>query len=271
MKECAKMIKQKLLKFMSVFFTLIFFFSLTPNYITYAETQDKTLITEVPSENEKIIVDFALSIGNNCAGAHYLRENNLRFQSSPLDWMFDYSLKTVNHLFKTEFKDFFKQIRVNNKKEHKGRIYVYDTKNHIESHNHYMKNVPFNQERKRVDNIMRKRAENTIETIKKSKSIALISRRNSSDKEFIQFIKEFSKIYPNKKIYLINVKNGKSETPEKRIIYNKDNLKVIEYKFINEGKKYPQWYGNPKGWAQVMKTIQLNEKHKRLLAKKFHD
>ena len=265
------MTKQKLSKFMSVFFTLIFFFSYIPNCITYAETQIKNSNDKTSNEIEIINVDFAFSIGNDCACAKYLRENNLRFQSSPLDWMFDYSLKTVNHLFKTEFKDFFKQIRVNNKKELYGKLYVYDTKNHIESHNHYMKNVPFAQERKRVDSMMKKRAESTISTIKKSTSLALISHRNSSDKEFTEFIKEFSKTYPNKKIYLINIKHGKSEKPEKRIIYNKDNLKVIEYKFINEGKKYPRFYGNPNGWAKVMETIKLNEYHKPLVSKQFHD
>lgn len=265
------MLKQKLSKFVSGLFALIFLFPIISNNVTYAQPQKKILNTQISTENNKIAVDFAFSIGNDCACAKYLRDHNLRYLSSPLDWMFDYSLKTVNHLFKTEFKDFFKQIKVNSKKVLNSYIYVYDTKNHIESHNHYRKNVPFKKERERVDGMMKKRINCTLNEIKKAKSIAIISHRNNSEEEFIEFIKEFSKTYPNKKIYLINVKNGESETPEKKIIYNKDNLIIIEYKFLNNGKKYPQWYGNPNGWAEVMETIKLKEYHKPLVPKQFHD
>ena len=263
------MTKQKLSKFISIFFTLIFFFSLTPNYITYAETQNKNLSTEVSNENEKIVVDFAFSIGNNCASAKYLRVNNLRFQSSPLDWMFNYSLKTVSHLFKTEFKDFFKNIAVDKKKTCGIHRIVYDKKNNITSLHHYLKNVPFDKERKRVDNMMKKRIVNTINTIKKSKSIALISHRTDSEKNFIEFIKEFDKLYPNKKIYIINVKDGKSDEIKQKIIYENKNLKIIEYEYNR--KKYPAWDGNPETWNQIMKTIQLSEKHPLLLSKAHFD
>ena len=265
------MTKQKLSKFMSVLFTLIFFFSSIPNCITYAETQNETLITEVPSENEKIVVDFAFSIGNNCVCAKCLRDHDLRIQSSPFDWMHDYSLKTVSYLFKTAFKDFFKNVNIDKKKTCGVHRVVYDRKNHITSIHHYLKDVPFNKERKRVDDMMKKRTINTINTIKKSKSIALISHRNDSEKDFIEFIKEFDRLYPNKKIYIINIRDGKSDEIKQKIVYESKNLKVIEYEFLNNGKKYPMWYGNSEAWNQVMKTIKLSREYKNSLPKKDWD
>lgn len=221
-------------------------------------------------KKEKLIVDCAFSVGHDCACAMWLRKYNLRYQSSPLDWMYDYSLNTVAHLFETGFKDFFKQVKVDKNRTFNNHVYVYDTKNHIESRHHYDKDAPFKKEKVRVDKIMAGRAKKVMEIMKKSNSIALISHREEPYRDFIKFIERMGKVYPDKKIYLINVRHGKSHNISSKVVYKKDNLEVIDYTFFNKDNSLP-WYGNPKGWKEVMESLKLREKHDIPKSLSFHD
>lgn len=248
--------------------------ALSCSFLLISATQEMYIHTKATTvqnvKNEKLVVDCAFSVGHDCACALWLRNYGLRYQSSPLDWMYDYSLSTVAHLFETGFKDFFKQVRVDKNKTFNNHVYVYDTKNNIESRHHYDKNAPFYKEKVRVDKIMTNRAKKVMDIMKKSNSIALISHREEPYRNFIRFIERMGKVYPGKKIYLINVRHGQSHNISSKIIYKKGNLEVIDYTFFNKDKDLP-WYGNPKGWKEVMESLQLREKHIIPKSSDFHD
>ncbi len=220
------------------------------------------------NEISQIEINCVFPIGSYCVCAHNLERHNLRFQASPLDWAGlrakpnskeAYSLKTVLHLFETKFADFFEKTQFYGCIRRGGRREVFDTKNNIEYHNSFNKKTPFNKAKREFRKTMLNRAKKVDEIMKNSDAIALISCRENTKEEFIDFINKFSKIYPNKKIYLINVRNTNSKKITQETLYEKGNLKVIEYRFKNQGKPY-NWQGNHKGWDEVMKSIKLVRK-----------
>ena len=73
------------------------------------------------------ICDFLLSIGKHCRPAIQLRENNLRYFSSPLDWIGGYTLDILLKLYKNNFENFFKNFKIDyDKKAAPDSIWVDD-------------------------------------------------------------------------------------------------------------------------------------------------
>ena len=209
---------------------------------------------------EKVEVDCIFSIGNNCRPAHYLRENNLRTNSAPLDWMMKYSLDTVIHLFETKFTDFFKNIKeIPTKNSVKNRTII-DTKNNITSIHYFEKSDSLKNEQIKFNKLMKQREDDMISLITKSNSIGLIcARQYATSTDLINFINKFSKIYPNKKITLINIIDSNIKNLDKKIILNKNNLKIIQYKFHDQVPN-KSWKGNSYYWNKIVKNIKLNTK-----------
>jgi len=206
---------------------------------------------------ESVEADFIFSIGNACRPAHYLREHKLRTQSAPLDWMMKYSLDTVINLFETGFESFFEnisEIPIENSSKHRT---VLDTVNNITSIHHFEKENSLEDEQLKFITKMKKRATKTISTIKKSSSIALICDRNDETNEsLIDFIQKFSVIFPNKQITLINIFDSDIKNLDKKIILNKNNLKIIQYEFYDHVPS-KSWKGNNYYWDQIVDNIKL--------------
>ena len=216
---------------------------------------------------EQIEVDCMIPIGEACRPCQHLRKNNLRISAFPLDWMMSYSLETAIHFFETKFADFFENIEEIPNKYCGDHKFVKDTKNGVISIHHFKKDEPLESEHKKFRTIMLGRAEKLHNILENSHSIGLIcNRKDASDKELIDFIEKFSKIYPNKKITLINVVDEDIPDFKKSILFENENLKIIQFTFkdlppIKDEKKFPQWEGNPGCWKKIMENIKVNEEN----------
>jgi len=227
-----------------------------------------------------VIVCF---LGAACRPAQWLRKTKKRFQACPLDWMMKYSLDTALHCFRTNFKDFFEDVEETNEYSGSCRV-VRDKKNDIVSMHHFKSNLSLEDAKNNVRDMMSRRAQAVAKILKKSNSIVLLcNRQKNSHTELINFLKEFSKIYPDKNITLINIHSNNSDQITKNVIYNgkasivkskkgkpsnkytkkPKKLCFIEYCFKDVSPNrnvYPEWEGNPNGWQTVINDIEVTNK-----------
>lgn len=240
----------------------------TDNSVTVSQVcNDEKDKKENEIKSEKIKVDCMIPIGEACEPCQHLRKNNLRISAFPLDWMMSYSLETVIHFFETKFADFFENIEeIPNKYCHNHK-FVKDTKNGVISIHHFKKDEPLESEHKKFRTMMLGRAEKLHNILENSHSIGLIcNRKDASDKELINFIEKFSKIYPNKKITVINVVDEDIPDFQRSVLFENENLRIIQFTFkdvppIKDEKKFPQWEGNPDCWKKIMNNIKVNEEN----------
>lgn len=226
----------------------------------------------------KVKGDCIFSFGPACRPAHWLRATHKRFQASPFDWMMKYSLDTFIHCFKTQFADFFEDVEATGEIVGNERV-VKDKKNNIVSMHHFSKNMSLEDGKKDVREKMIRRGKKVDVILKKSHSIILIAnRQKDSFDDFKRFIKNFSKIYPDRDITLINVRCNNSDSVTKKLLYKGDavitskkkqivkekqtkkknkKLKIIQYSFNDESSS---WQGNSSGWQQVMDDIELTDR-----------
>lgn len=241
-----------------LFLLVLFIFNLCGNFSVTAQENEE-------GHDEVYQVDFVLSVGPACRPSIYIKEYDLRFQAAPLDWMMKYDLSKVIHFFKTGFNDFFEEIEEIPEKFCGNCKFVKDTKNGVISIHHFDKDNSLDSEHKKFRETMLRRAKSVDEILKKSNSIALVCNRpDVAMSELLNFAKDFSDIYKDKKIILINVVDMDTEKIHKSILFEYDNLKVVQFIFsdkppIDDPQKFPKWRGNPIGWKAVMKKIKLNK------------
>ena len=229
---------------------------LNNHQIMCAEEVKKPCCAAADSE---ISVNCIFSVGQTCRSAYHILKHGKRFQASPLDWMRDYSLDTCLHLFKTKFSDFFEKIEEKPPWPGSPCKSVNDAKNNILSIHHFSKEKTIKEDQPRVSELMKKRADKVDKILKKSDAVALVYHQDSmpsesENKKMIEFITGFGDIYPNKKIYFINIASSDIKDFKKEVIFEKDNLKIIRFTFWDAG---PDWTGNHDAWAKVINYIKL--------------
>lgn len=212
---------------------------------------------------EKIKCDCIFSVGSACRPAQYLRKYKLRSQAAPLDWMMNFSLPTALHIIENKGQDFFEECKDTGETVGNCRV-VRDTKNGITSIHHFSKKLSLQNAKKEFRNTMIDRAKKVDRMLKESDSIAFIANRQKDSLEnFKTFIKGVDKLYPNKKITLINIYDTNDKKVKEKVLFNEKNLKIIEYRFDDaspDPKKYPSWQGNPFGWKEVIDHVKLSDK-----------
>ncbi|PHU40939.1 Putative papain-like cysteine peptidase [Pseudobutyrivibrio sp. AR14] len=203
------------------------------------------------------IYDVYMSIGWACRPAHQLRINGLRDEAFPLDWQKDYSLDTVIHLFETNFEDFFKNIKEEGVGDDNSRR-VIDVNNHIISLHHFPKELSLLDGQDRFLESMTKRYQNQRDRIINANKLFLLSNRLVSLDEMGKFLKDFSTIFPNKEIKLVNIRNDNNLNSEEIIVNSKeinDLLSIIDYTindtYDDSGNEY-DWKGNSKAWKNIL-------------------
>ncbi len=152
--------------------------------------------------------DSIFSVGPACRPAQWLRKTHKRFQSCPLDWMMQYSLDTAMHFFRNKFSDFFEDVRATGEIIGSNRV-VRDNRNGIVSMHHFNKNVSLESAKWDFRGKMLRRAREVDRILKNSRSIILIcNRQKDSFDDFKRFLHNFSRLYPDRDIALINIRNN---------------------------------------------------------------
>lgn len=167
----------------------------------------------------KIKGDCIFSIGPACRPAQWLRKTHKRFQAAPFDWMMKYSLDTVNHCFKTKFADFFECAGDTGEVIGEHRV-VKDTKNGIVSMHHFSKHSSLENAKRDIRAKMINRGKKVDRILKNSRSIILIAnRQRDSLDDFKRFIHNFSKIYPDRNITLVNIYSNGNNWVSSNVLY----------------------------------------------------
>ena len=211
-------------------------------------------------KNKGFVFDVIFSVGSDCKPAYYLQKYGLRFYANPLDWMTDYSLDTVVHLYQTKFNDFFTDYVEDKQKSHQ----FIDIKNNIISI-HYEdignNNRAFREKMKNRFGKMNKR-------LLRANKICFISSRNEDIENFSNFLKEIGSIYSGKITY-INIRNNEERDgiflPFKHVKEKiSKKLELIEYEFNDvhpDGKDKNDnphaWIGNFYLWDSIMKRFSI--------------
>ena len=239
---------------------ILFIFSLLFSFSVNTKAADTV-------STEKIKVDCLFSVGEACRPCNYIQKYNMRFQAAPLDWMMNYSLDIVIHLFETQFSDFFEEIEEIPDKFCVNCKFVKDKKNGIISIHHFNRYAPLDEEHKKFREAMLNRAKKVDNILKDSDSIGLIcNRKDETTENLINFAKKFSEIYPNKKIVLINIVHiPNTEKVHESVLFDENNIKIVQFVFsdiphIKDPVKFPQWKGNQLAWEEVFSRIELSQK-----------
>ena len=98
---------------------------------------------------------------------------------------------------------------------------VRDRKNGIVSMHHFSKYVSLEDDKKDVRAKMIRRGKRVDKILKKSNSIILIcNRQRDSLDDFKKFIRNFSKLYPDRNITLINIHSDNNSSVRSTTLYS---------------------------------------------------
>lgn len=201
-------------------------------------------------------IDFMISIGLDCRIAINILSNGLRYFSSPLDFVEVSTIKAVLYLFESKFESFFSNYRINNdKKTSTGCYWLEDLTNGIYTVHYIEIGRPIVESHIKFKEEMNHRAKRLDDFLKNAKNIVIVSERKESVEDLAWFLKEFSKLYPNLGIDLINMRNDSKmdfdEIREQKV-FNVGKLSYTEY-FFNDTRKclvVPE--GNIVAWSKIL-------------------
>lgn len=201
-------------------------------------------------------IDFMISIGLDCRTAINILSNGLRYFSSPLDFVEVSTIEAVLHLFESKFESFFSNYKIDySKKTTTGCYWIDDLTNGIYTIHFIRKGRPILESYRKFKELMNLRAKRLDDLLKNAKSIVIVSERNESVDELTWFLKEFSKIYTNLSIDLINMRNDTKmsfDEIREQEVFNDGKLSYKEY-FFNDTRHclvVPE--GNIEMWSKIL-------------------
>lgn len=208
--------------------------------------------------------DLIFPIGPACRPAYYLELSRIRKCAYPFDWL-GINLETILKLFQENFNNFFLEYVEQKEQIDKNYRQVIDSNKIICAH-HIPLNISLKEGVENFRKLMHKRFKRLKDNIKKSSNICMITNQNTSEKELIVFLNNFGKLYKDKKIDLINIRNIDEKEYQKEIIVS-NNLKLIEFGFkdINILGDNPHtnskfWLGNEEKWLKIMEYLKERKK-----------
>lgn len=149
------------------------------------------------SKQNLIKADIFISIGDACKPALHLREYGLRKLSSPLDWMYNYSLDEAHRCFCVEFGNFFEKCYDSDKAEGKERNVISISNDEMISIHAFPKNVALDEYLPTFRAKMQRRFQKIKAKIIDSQTIALVISRNDSVDKIANFGRKMQILFKN--------------------------------------------------------------------------
>lgn len=239
--------------------------SLEKSFQTKAFGQDDFYKMKVAAQ--KIHCDYAVSLGDACKPAHYLRIFRLRLCANPLDWMMEYSLSTALKMMQTDFRHFFENLEDISAFRDDGSFssrFVRDVDNGIVSMHDFPKTEPLHGYLPKFHQTMQRRAKRMRAAIINSKRVLFICNRQSEYEELKASLLELQKHYATQ-VVLINIRNTEKEYTLRENI--SENALFVEYGFNdihpngNNSENLDFWQGNVVFWHKIMRAISISEKN----------
>ena len=142
-------------------------------------------------------MDVFLTIGCDCRPVFYMRESELTWFTSPLDWYRFYNLNTFLKLYENQFSGFFeniKELETSDKTASDLFRKVYDLKYDIKSLHHFHNKLTLRNGQLYVRSKAMKRYRETDAALREAKRIGLIGNWAVPEEELISFLKKFGEI-----------------------------------------------------------------------------
>ena len=149
------------------------------------------------SKQNLIKADIFISVGDACKPALHLREYGLRKLSSPLDWMWNYSLDEAQRCFCVEFGDFFEKCYDSGRAEGKERNVISNSNNGMISIHAFPKNIALDKYLPTFRAKMQRRFQKIKAKILDSQTIALVISRNDSVDKIADFGRKMQMLFKN--------------------------------------------------------------------------
>ncbi len=215
-------------------------------------------------DKQYIKTDFIVSLGYACKAAWHLKTNNLRFFSSPFDWMMDYKLETVIDFIKAKNLNGFFAKRMFENKSTKKHKQVRDLVYGILSKHAFPKQIDIDEYYPHFMEIMNRRFNRLLRAFEISNHITFISFDRNID-EIRKFLIDFNQLYVNKNLVYISVENNVN-VPDirKKTEYISDNICIQHFVFNDThengylAKHSEQWKGNKACWNAILSNVILN-------------
>ena len=207
--------------------------------------------------------DLALSIGDSCKPAFYLKKSELRTFACPMDWLVC-GIKNQVKLYQNNFKNFFDNYYedFNIKRDENYRA-IRDKKYDILCMHHISASMDLKTAVLKFKKTMIRRYERLNQKLLASKSILLVSNEKISILELKESLLDFSKKYLDKKIKLISViDSDEKKLPE---LYKVNDNLIIERYYIDDkydeknGDPKYKWAGNSQKWMEIIDKYELKK------------
>lgn len=225
------------------------------------------------SKTEKINVDVVVGFGAACRVAEALKRNNLRFFSSPFDWMMCYNLDTVISLLK-KIKNkkkprFFVNCREEKKYTTENCKGIVDCDSGMVSMHDFPKDMEIEKASKFLYLKYITRFKNLDTILKTANSICFLTDRNIPLDKMKSFAQSMRKLYKLKKIFYINIYDTCDANEESYERLEDEGVTYFIYRFNDEHKNgcdkktNPDfWRGNIDYWDKILNKVKLNKKFK---------
>ena len=218
---------------------------------------------EIFNKEKFFICDFLLSIGKHCRPAIQLRNNDLRYFASPLDWIGGYTLDILLKLYKNNFENFFTNYKIDyDKTAAPDSIWVEDTYYDIFDMHHFKKDKNIDDYLPEFRNMMKKRADRLKKYFESLSSVVLVAERDETKEEMIDFLHSFSILYPNLNIRLINVRDDRNmdfKSYKENKYFDDGKLSYIEYILNDTDEGTETIAGNNLVWKNVLSHYKLRQ------------
>lgn len=219
------------------------------------------------SQIQNIKVDCIISFGKSCRVAEHLRRNNLRFCSSPFDWLGEYTLEDTLPILKNPEKNFFSEYKFYPQKNTQTSLAIIDTKTGMVCVHDFKKNLPEKINHVLFRNKYKRRFKNLEDILTDAQNMCIITNHVVNTTDILNFIEQFLQLYTFEHLYYINIFDTKDQKKDENLIVTeKDNITIFEYSFNDEHtngrdkEKNPDfWLGNIDYWNKILSKIKLNK------------
>lgn len=233
-------------------------------HFVYHGIIEKRIMGTLPTETIRMTYDDFLQaplyfdclvpLGGSCRTAHYLKISDLRYFSTPFDWMMSYSLMHVVQLIKTNMNDFFVNYQII--EERQKNFVVKDNKTGMIAMHHFPIGKSIDEYMPFFQKTIRVKFDCLVREIKSAAMLGFIfhGREDHDIDAFQNYINDIT----GTRCYVLNIKSSR----ERYIEFDPYKLKYTFYFWDvyskGEDRSNPWfWVGNPKMWQLITGNIYL--------------
>ena len=216
---------------------------------------------------EDITVDVALSFGSSCRAADALKRNNLRFFSSPFDWLMKYKLDTVYDILKDKGNNFLADYEEKDIPNGTKYRYIVSKSTGMIAMHHFYQHISLDEAYFLFNETVKRRFKTLDKVLENAKTICIVTSRKSETEKIISFLDKFLELYEFEKLYFINIYNDSNEeiikTEYENAVIYQCHFSDVHPDGSDKTKNKKFWKGNIELWDSILNKVQLNQEFRK--------